>query len=49
MKLVPSTFSMDPALTRTAAIKARVVHTEMIGNTLGTIWINRLIAITETR
>jgi hypothetical protein len=39
---------MDPALTRTAAIKARVVHTEMIGNTLGTIWINRLIAITET-
>jgi hypothetical protein len=35
MKVVPSTlFSMDPASTRTAAIKAGLVDTEMIGNTL---------------
>jgi hypothetical protein len=48
MKVVPSTFSMDPVSTKTAAKKAGVEHTEMIGNTLGTIWINRLIATTET-
>jgi hypothetical protein len=35
MKVVPSTlFSMDPVSTRTAAIKAGLVDTEMIGNTL---------------